>query len=163
MLLLRHGNDESIDVSHERIPLQILIGQHAWATHTLRLAGEGLLQRGDVELLHLQEGGHDAARFFRVAIQHHVQQRERNDLPRQAEFIFQPAAGAFLPVFAQRIPIIVDLVLRIAIDLERDRLVELEMRAAIERDEGLSVELERNGHHRARGPAMNFMAGLSEI
>jgi hypothetical protein len=66
-----------------------------------------------------------------------MRQDGRHHLPGEAEFILEPAAPAFLAAFRQLAPEIIDLVLRLASDLERDRLVELEMRAAIERDEAL--------------------------
>jgi hypothetical protein len=40
----------------------------------------------------------------------------------------------------------IDLRLRLAGNLERDRLVELEMRAAVERGKGLAVDLKLDHH-----------------
>src|SRR5262249_5686229 len=56
----------------------------------------------------------------------------------------------------------VDLLLGVAMDLERDRLVELEKRAAIEGDEFLSADLELHGHDRARFPAVHLESLLPE-
>jgi hypothetical protein len=70
-----------------------------------------------------------------------MRQDGRHHLPGEAEFILEPAALAFLAALRQLAPEIIDIVLRLAGDLERDRLVELEMRAAIERDEALPFNL----------------------
>src|SRR4029079_14676854 len=66
---------------------------------------------------------------------------------------FLPAAGG------QLLPVAVDLRLVIAIDRKRDRLAELELRAAVQRGNGRAVKLERNDEHlallagaRGRGP-----------
>ncbi|MNW04097.1 hypothetical protein D3C71_2001330 [compost metagenome] len=48
-----------------------------------------------------------------------------------------------------------------AVDLERDRLVEAKHRAAVESGEGLAVEHETDGHHRAFGPTVELEAGLA--
>ena len=56
----------------------------------------------------------------------------------------------FLPAVGQPLPVVVDLVLLLAVDLERDGLAERELGAAVDADEPLSVELELHGHDRAR-------------
>jgi hypothetical protein len=40
--------------------------------------------------------------------------------------------------------------LGVAVDLKRDGLVELELRAAVDGDEPLAFQLELHGHHRPR-------------
>src|SRR5262249_39861992 len=56
----------------------------------------------------------------------------------------------------QRAPEVVDLLLRFTGHLERHRLVELEMRAAVERQEFLPFDFELHGHHRSRLLAVNL-------
>ena len=53
----------------------------------------------------------------------------RDDLPRDAEPVLQPAARALLAALGERAPVRVDLFLALAADLERDRLAERELRA----------------------------------
>src|SRR5207237_8427469 len=81
-------------------------------------------QRPDVDLPHLQHRGHDALRLLPIRILEQLRQPRRADLPRQAEPVPAPAAGAFLPAVGELAPVGVDLVLALAHDLERDRLVE---------------------------------------
>ena len=57
-----------------------------------RFAFEGPFQRRDVELLHLQHRLHGALRLLPVRIAHHLDQRRRHHLPRQAELVLEPAA-----------------------------------------------------------------------
>jgi hypothetical protein len=57
--------------------------------------------------------------------------------------------GPFLPALGQALPVVVDLVLGLAFDLEGDGLVERELGAAVDADESLAVQLELHGHHRA--------------
>ena len=73
----------------------------------------------------------------------------RHDLPGEAVLVLQPAALRELAAFAQLLPVVVDLVLRFAGDLERYRLVELELRPAVEGHELQPHDLEGGGDHRA--------------
>ena len=77
--------------------------------------------------------------------------RARDDLPREAEPVSQPAAHALLAALGERVPVPVDLVLRRAVDDERDGLRERVRRPAVQRDEPLPVELEADRHHGAFG------------
>src|SRR6185369_901120 len=77
------------------------------------------------------------------------EQRCRNDLPRQAVFIFQPAALYFLPAFSEPVPKMIDFLLRLAIDDERNRFGKLELRSAVEGCELQPLEFERDGHDAA--------------
>ena len=54
------------------------------------------------------------------------------------------------PPSVRRLPVVVELLLRLAVDLERDRLVEREVRAAVDADEALPVQLELDRQHHAR-------------
>ena len=63
----------------------------------------------------------------------------RHDLPGDAEAVLEPAAGAVLTAaLDERLPVAVDLGLVGAVDLEGDGLGEGELRAAVERREGLT-------------------------
>jgi hypothetical protein len=107
----------------------------------------GLFQGGDVDLVHFHHRFHDAIRLPGIAIGQHIAEKDRVDLPRETEFVFQLAAppgrsavgGKFLPE-------IIDLVLGLAVDRERDRFGELELRSAIERHELDSVERKLHRH-----------------
>src|SRR3569832_2672424 len=107
-----------------------------------------LPQGGNVDLLRLHNRPHDALRFRGVLIAQHLAKDRRRDLPRQPVIVFQPAALLRLLVadYRESVPVIVDLLLRLAMHLERDGLVELEYRTAVQRDELLSFQLEFGGH-----------------
>jgi hypothetical protein len=51
----------------------------------------GTLQRGDIQLFHFQHGLHGFGMFDQV------RETRWNDLPRKAEFVFQPTTLAFRP------------------------------------------------------------------
>src|SRR5471032_3666664 len=55
----------------------------------------------------------------------------------------------------------VDLFLSLAIDLERNRFVELEHRAAIEPGEALAIEFETHSQHRAFGATVVLETSLA--
>src|SRR5438093_11121092 len=109
----------------------------------------GLLEPFDVDLLHLEHRGHDAFRFFGILVLQHLRQDRRNDLPRHAEAILEPAALHFLAARGQLLPEMVHFLLRLAVHHQRDRLGELEERPAIERHEPLAIQFELDGHDRA--------------
>src|SRR3954468_22126952 len=90
------------------------------------------LQGADVELRHAHQGGQDALRPAGVGQE--LRQDGGDDLPRQAEAVLEPAAllGRGVAAGPELLPVAVDLVLRGARDLERDGLVELEDRPAVE-------------------------------
>ena len=117
------------------------------------------LELRDVELLHAK---HRALRLRRFVILQHLGQSLRHDLPGEAISVLQPPALLCLRIAALRqlLPVVVDLVLRVAEHLQRDRLVELERGAAIERRERLAVDLEVDDHHRSRGPLVYLLAGF---
>src|SRR5262249_10538773 len=70
----------------------------------------------------------------------------------------QPAARPLLAALGEPAPEIVDLLLGLAMDLERDRLVEFEMRAAVEGDKLLPGDLELRGHDRSRRFSVNLVS-----
>jgi hypothetical protein len=53
-------------------------------------------------------------------------------LPRQAKFIFEPAASAFFSSCGKFLPKIIHFFLRFAVDEERDGFGEFELRAGID-------------------------------
>src|SRR5262245_55925542 len=71
-------------------------------------------------------------------------------------FILEPAAWSFFTVLGQLAPEVIDLGLRLAAYLQRYRLVELEVRAAVQRGECLSLDLEFDNHHRTGWLVMNI-------
>ena len=73
---------------------------------------------------------------------------------------FSQPHGPSLPPSDSLAPEMIDLVLGVAHHLERHRFVELELRSAVERGEGLSFELELDDHDRARRLAVDLAAGL---
>src|SRR5687767_12171528 len=54
------------------------------------------LQSGDVDLLHLQHGSHDALGLGGILVAQHLRQDGRDDLPRHAEPVLEPPALHFL-------------------------------------------------------------------
>jgi len=102
----------------------------------MRSAGKGFFDVGDDDLLHLQHGLHGAIGLLAIGIADVTEQNLGHDLPGQAEFILEPSAlrcGA--AVGGQPVPEVVHLFLGLDADEEGDRLVELELGAAIERVE----------------------------
>src|SRR5437773_6807282 len=112
----------------------------------------GPLQALDVELLHLHHRLHDALRYCGIGIAEELRQRGRNDLPRQAELVLEPAAHLLLSAGGELLPLLVDLFLGLAIHDERYGLRDLEPRPAVQGDEFLPVQLEHRGHDRALRP-----------
>ena len=71
-------------------------------------------------------------------------------LPGETVFVRDPSALHFLPaVSGEFLPVIIDLLLRLAVDHERDGFGELELRPAVQGGELLAIQLERNRHHLA--------------
>src|SRR5690348_4398592 len=121
-------------------------------------------QRRDVELLHLQHCLHGALRPRVVPMFVELVHEVRDDLPRHAVAILEPPALLRLRIASRGKlrPVVIDFILRRAVHLQRDRFVEREDGPAVERRERLSVELERDDHHRPGGAMMNLEPGLTE-
>src|SRR5438105_11439633 len=84
-------------------------------------AGERPLELREVDLLHLQHRLHGPLGPFLVGAVQHLLHPLRGDLPRQAVPVLQPAAHALLAaVLSERVPEVVDLLLVLARDDERD-------------------------------------------
>ncbi|MCY1373054.1 hypothetical protein D9M69_603040 [compost metagenome] len=69
--------------------------------------------------------------------------------------------GVVVTAGRKPVPVVVQLVLGLAVDLEGHRLVEGEDRSAVEGGEALAVQLETDGQYRARFLAMDFLARLA--
>jgi hypothetical protein len=103
----------------------------------------GSLHRGDIDLLHLEHRLHGAPGSARIGVLQQRDQLPGDDLPGQAEPVLEPAALARrAAVRGQRVPIIIDLGLVLAVDGEGNRLGELEVGAAVEADIGSAGERE---------------------
>jgi len=72
------------------------------------LALTSFLQSLDLDLAHLKYGLHHALRLRVVLIIQHVAEHRRNDLPGNAELIFEPAASSFLAVRSEPFPMVID-------------------------------------------------------
>src|SRR5262249_24521670 len=88
-----------------------------WRWRSLMLSFISALDCGDVEFFHFQESVNDALGLHGIRICHHLRYDRRHDLPRQAIFILQPATGALLAVLRKPAPEIIDIGLRLAMDL----------------------------------------------
>jgi tetratricopeptide (TPR) repeat protein len=95
-----------------------------------------------------------------VRIAHQLLHHRRHHLPRRTELVLQPTAllGGFVPTGRQLVPEVIELLLRLAVHLKRDRLVEFELRPAIERCKRLTIELEFHGHHRTGRATVYFLS-----
>ena len=83
-----------------------------------------------------------------------VVELRRDHLPRDAELVDEPAALARPPPSAVRIvPVVVDLRLVLAVEDERERLVEGERRAGVEERGAHAVDRELDDELRALGDA----------
>src|SRR5713226_5095792 len=117
----------------------------------------GPLEAFDVDLLHLHHRLHDALRDCGIGIAQELRQSGRNDLPRQAELVLDPAAHLLLSAGGELLPQLVELFLGLAIHDERYGLREPELRPAVQGDEFLPVQLENRGHDRT----LRSRAGLA--
>jgi hypothetical protein len=113
----------------------------------------GLLQLFDLDFAHLQNGPHHPIRFLSVLVLHHLADVRGNDLPRNAEFVPESAALFGSPAFGEFLPELVYFLLRSTVCNERNGGRELEMRAAVQCEKFLPIELKQHGQHRTLGPA----------
>src|SRR5581483_8092048 len=120
----------------------------------------GPLEPGDLDLPHLEHRRHHALGALPVRVGEELLEAPRDDLPGDAEAVLEPAARPLLAALGERAPVVVDLLLVGAVDDERDRLAEGELRPPVQRQERLAVELEAHRHHRPLGPgARGAVAG----
>ncbi len=107
------------------------------------------LQRGHVELDHASHRAHGAIGLVPVGVLQHRDQPSRSDLPRHAETVRQPTARHRLAAVHPPLPVVIDLVLRVALHEQRDGRHELEFRSAVERHELLTFQFEHDCEHAA--------------
>jgi hypothetical protein len=107
----------------------------------------GALQLIYIELFHFKHRVYDTLPTLGVFILHHPSKGDRDDLPGDAISILEPAALLLPAILGQLIPELIDLLLRFAVDIERDGRCELVHRAAVERHEILALELECNDRY----------------
>src|SRR5206468_7080202 len=93
----------------------------------------------------LQHRVHRSLRPLWIPVLECVAERTWNDLPPEPVPVLDPAALTFGAARAELRPELVDLLLSVAADGERDRLVELELRPTVERDEVLTGQREAHG------------------
>jgi hypothetical protein len=107
----------------------------------------GLLERRDVQLLHLKHNLHHGFIDLLVLAFQHLGRDLGHDLPEQAELVLQPAALLRVGIAAlpQLLTVVVDFLLVAADDLEGHRLVELEDGPAVEQRESLAIDAEIDG------------------
>src|SRR2546427_11263220 len=115
---------------------------------------EGLAELLDVDLRHLEHRLGRALRGLAIRALHVLDELPRDDLPRQAKTVLQPAADAGLsPAGDEGVPVLVDLGLVLAVDRERHRLGELEVGTAVEPDDRLPGDGEVDRENYAGRPA----------
>src|SRR5882757_4254378 len=91
------------------------------------------LQFWNFDLLHLKHRLHYPFRFFGILVVQHVDQHSWGDLPRNTEFVLEPAARRFLATICSEFPPkIIHFLLRFAVYDKGDGFIEFEKRAAIE-------------------------------
>ena len=111
------------------------------------------LERRNVDLLHREHRIHHPLCLGWIWIGEQAWQGARDYLPGEPETVFQPTAPLCGLVCRQRLPEPVDLLLALAVDHERHRFVELELRAAVQRRERLPGERELDEQNHALRPA----------
>jgi len=143
--------------------LRLFLAFGAFASRALLCAVVGALQGGDIELFHAHHGLERALGGCGSWVVEQGGQHPGDDLPGEAELIFDPAAllGAGIAADGEFFPVVIDLLLIFALDLEGDGFAEFEDRAAVECGEGLAFEFKGHGHHRTWRAAMDFLAGLA--
>src|SRR3989475_9553080 len=152
MSAIRSSSGAPKAVHHRRAALSPLAAPGRTGSSDLD-ALEGLAELLDVDLRHLEHRLGRALRRLAIRALHVLDELPRDDLPRQAEAVLQPAADAGLsPACDEGVPVLVDLGLVLAVDRERHRLGEPEVVTAAEPDERLpgDGEVDRENH---AGPA----------
>ena len=104
-----------------------------------------LLDAIDIDFLHLHHRLHDVFGLGRIFVVEIIEKNRRADLLGDAKFVRQPAASDFLAAGRKFVPERVHLLLIFAIYEQGNRQRKFVFWAAIERDESLSLKLERNG------------------
>jgi hypothetical protein len=101
---------------------------------------------GDVDFFHSHHGLHGFWVF-----DDELGQAGGDDLPSDAELVFEPAALDLFAAFGEFGPVVVDFLLSVAADDEGDGLGEFKSGATVEGGEFLAFELEGDGETLAGG------------
>ena len=116
------------------------------------------LQFWNFDLLHLKHRVHDSFRFFGIFVVQHIDQPSWGDLPRNTEFVLEPAALRFPTAISSEFPPeIIHFLLRFAVYDEGNGFIEFEKRPAVKSDELLSFDFEFNRQHRSDGTTGFFL------
>src|SRR5687768_9668892 len=136
----RHANSRRATTSALDVRARVDGGAVEPSASSVDSACGGLLQDLDVDLLHPEHGPHGPLGPLRVGVADELVEALGHDLPRQAEAVLHPPACDLLPTLGQPVPEVVGLLLVLAAHLERDRLGEVELGAAVEPGELLAVK-----------------------
>lgn len=114
-----------------------------------KVAVEGALEGGQVELLHREHGLREARDLLGAAASHHLVEGLGDDLPGDAEAVLAPAAPFRLGYGGEALPVAIDLRLVAAVDHQGDGLVEGEAVrvSAVHGHEPGLAEAEIGEHH----------------
>src|SRR5436305_5863114 len=107
----------------------------------------GALERGDVDALHLHHRVEGAPCPGGIGIADQLDELARNDLPRNAEAVFHPAALLCLGHCRERVGEAVDFGLSLRGYLERNRLIEPELWSAVQSGERPTHQRELDHQH----------------
>lgn len=120
----------------------------------------------NVNLLHVHHRIRSLPRHLLITRSQQLLQHSRNNLPRKPKLIRNPATLLLGRVtsLSKLAPVIIDLLLVLAVDLEGDGLGELPFGgASVETDEGVAAELELDDHDGAGFLAVDFLACFGEV
>ena len=108
------------------------------------------LQLWNFDLLHLKHRVHHSFRFFGSLSCNMSINAVGDDLPRNTEFVLEPAALRFLTAIGSEFPPkIIHLLLRFAVYDEGDGFIEFEKRPTVKSNELLAFDFEFNCQHRS--------------
>ena len=120
------------------------------------LAWSSLLQAFYIDFGHLKHGLHGALGFFGIFVAESFAESGGDDLPGEAEFVFEPAASAGFSAGGKFFPEVVDFRLRFAVDEEGYGFGEGKLGTAVQGHEGLSFEFKGCGHDGSLGSRAGF-------
>lgn len=118
----------------------------------------------EIEFYAVHDGLHDAVDLGGVFGADEFDDVAGNDLPEEAEFVLEPAAGdRFTAAGGEFFPVAIEFGLGVAVDKEGDGFVEFGLGSAIHGDEVLAVEGEGNGHDGTGGSVVVFGDGWGRV
>src|SRR5215203_4269084 len=113
-----------------------------------------VLQHLEVEALHLHHGCLGPTGLLGGRVTEEAHEQGRDDLPREAEGVHEPAALALLTAAVdQRVGDLVDLLLRLDADEQRERVGELVHGPAVHQRQRLSLQADGRDEQGAVGQA----------